>query len=514
MNWAKHVTTFAILATWLGVACSSDDESDDISNAGMAGEAGASGGDSATGGNGGGTAAAPGTGGNDAAGATATGGATTTGGAAGAGGDASPPDDECRGFGVMCELDSECCSSSCDLASNTCASTVGQCKDSGEACDGNTDCCSFHCVNGLCSDEACVSDNQACTADVECCGGKCVDLACAPLNPNCSTAGNECAGNGECCSQLCGADGRCSLGASYCIQPGDACVRNQDCCTGECNIAEGELVGTCNIPPEGSTFCSGVDGVLCNDCGDCCSRLCAPYLDTGVTICQPVSGCHSTGDLCRSDEDCCGGRLDPDLPGYGNGSCQIEPGHAIGICRNPVNGEENPDGACSPQGNVCHLKGYACENSNARNNCCGGVGNSGVCQPDLLGVPRCNGLGDTCRCGYGTAPDGNGNCVDSPGTPGQTCASSDDCCNDLPCIPDDDGILRCGAKPCENEDGNCTIDGDCCNGLACVRAPGSTTGTCGTIQTTCTIYNQSCTDSAECCDGVPCTNGRCIYPPQ
>ncbi len=512
MKWAKHVTTLAIIGTLLGIACSSDDESDAEAAAGTAGSAGSAGATTSTGGDGqgeGGTAATPGAGGAQA------GSPSDAGGAAGAGGDASPVDPQCRGFGVLCELDTECCSGSCDLSNNTCASTIGACKDPGGTCDGPTDCCSFHCVNGSCSDQACISDNQACTADVECCGGKCVDLACVPLNAECSTAGNECGDSSECCSQLCDMDGRCSLGASYCIQPGDACVRNQDCCSGECNMADGDLVGTCNLPPEGSTFCSGVDGVLCNDCGDCCSRLCAPYQDTGVKICQPVSGCHSTGDLCRSDEDCCGGVIDPELPGYGNGECQLEEGHAIGICRNPVNGEENPDGACSPQGNVCHLKEYACSVSSARNNCCGGVGNSGVCQPDLLGVPRCNGLGDTCRCGYGTAPDGDGNCVPSPGTPGQTCASADDCCDDLPCVPDADGVLRCGGEVCVMPDGGCTIDGDCCSGATCVHPPGSTTGTCeAPPDDQCTYYGQLCTESGECCLGVPCTDGRCKYPSQ
>jgi hypothetical protein len=249
--------------------------------------------------------------------------------------------------------------------------------------------------------------------------------------------------------------------------------------------------------------------------------LCAPYGPSGVNICQPVSGCHSTGDLCRTTEDCCGGTNDPDLPGYTNGECQIEAGHAIGICRNPVNGAENPDGACSPQGNVCHLKDYACSVSSARNNCCGGLGNSGVCQPDLLGVPRCNGLGDTCRCGAGTSPDGNGGCMSDPTAPGETCASSDDCCDNLPCVPDDMGTLRCGAGQCVEQGGSCTINGDCCPPFTCIRPPGSTSGTCDTpvsgaggAPPTCAEYGQICTDASDCCNDVPCTDMLCKYPPQ
>jgi hypothetical protein len=506
MNWARHFTTVFILGTLTAIACGDGDESD--LNGTTGGESsGGTAADAGQAGNGNGDAGTTGEGGTNASAGQPNGGngTGTEGGAAGAGGDLSPPDPECTGFGLLCEADGDCCSDVCDPATNTCASAIAECKNAGDACEGGTDCCTFHCVNSLCSDEACISDFEACSDDVECCGGKCVDGSCAALNPSCSTAGNDCTDSSQCCSQLCDENGKCSLGASFCIQPGDACVRNPDCCSGECNIADGDLVGTCAIPPSGSTFCSGVDGVLCNDCGDCCSRLCAPYGETGVKICQPVSGCHSTGDLCRTDEDCCGGRIDETLPGYGNGECQIEPGRAIGICRNPVNGEENPLGACSPQGNVCHFKDYECSISSARANCCGGLGaKGGVCQLDTLGVPRCNGLGEDCR------------------DPGETCASADDCCNELPCVPDEDGVLRCGENECQPTGDSCTIDGDCCPGGTCTRAPGEVMGTCdgppsgegGAPGQECATYGQLCEGNSDCCNEVPCTNGTCKYPPQ
>ena len=521
MNWARHFTAVFILGTCTAVACGDgDDDSGFEENAAGTGadagngasDAGQPGsGASTSGGNGNGDSGGEGGGGATGPTPNAGNGGTpaSEGGAAGmgAGGDQSPPDPECTGFGLLCEADGDCCSDACDPVSHTCSSAIDECKPAGEMCDGGTDCCTFHCVNGLCSDQACISDNQACEADVECCGGKCVDLLCQPLNPLCATAGNDCSDSGDCCSQLCADDGKCSLGASFCIQPGDACVRNPDCCSGECNIAEGALVGTCAVPPSASTFCSGVDGVICNDCGDCCSRLCAPYGDSGVKVCQPVSGCHSTGDLCRTDEDCCGGRIDEELPGYSNGQCEIEPGRAIGICRNPVNGEENPAGACSPQGNVCHFKDYACGVSSARANCCDGLGANGTCKLDPLGVPRCDGLGDDCR------------------EVGETCASSGDCCPDPvtgeypPCVPDENGVLRCGADECVPSGDDCTIDADCCAPLMCVRAPGATSGTCGEPTSECTKYFQQCANSAECCGAeddppVQCLDGRCKYPPQ
>jgi hypothetical protein len=242
------------------------------------------------------------------------------------------------------------------------------------------------------------------------------------------------------------------------------------------------------------------------------------------------------GDLCRDTKDCCGA-AGTGLPGDGNVVCEKANGATIGICRNPM--------SCNPQGDVCHYMDYACSISSARNDCCAGVGNSGVCQLDKLGVPRCNGLGDTCR------------------KTGESCASADDCCNNLPCVPDANGALHCGSTTCVAAGGSCTINGDCCLGSSCVTATGSTQGTCsvpppppgtggkggsggvggttgtssggtkstggatggggtnaggstgtsaGGSTTVCALYGQSCTASAQCCNAVPCTNGVCAFP--
>jgi hypothetical protein len=460
--------------------------------------------------------------GSGEAGMTSTGGTTS----AGAGGDggSGPPDTGCGRFQEICESDEQCCSNVCDMATLTCASPVGTCRVAGESCQGSTDCCTLRCEGGMCSDEICISDGQACADNAECCGGSCVDTTCVALNPDCLTAGNDCTAGGDCCSQLCGDDAKCTLGASFCIQPGDVCIRNEDCCTGECSKSADVLVGVCTLPPTGSTFCDGVDGVVCETCGDCCSRLCAPYAPTGVTVCQPISGCHSTGDLCRTNEDCCGGLVPTDpadrLPGWGNGECQLEEGHLIGICRNPVNGAENPQGACSPQGNVCHLQEYACPISSARANCCGGLGDDnntqGICREDALGVPRCDGL-DMCRM------------------LGESCSTSADCCPDTsveppiipPCVPDAMGVLRCGPPVCVPTNGACSINGDCCPGGTCYRPAGSLVGTCepttgeggaGGMPSTCSTYGQQCANTSDCCDAnavppVTCIDNVCKYMP-
>jgi hypothetical protein len=255
-------------------------------------------------------------------------------------------------------------------------------------------------------------------------------------------------------------------------------------------------IGTCGAPPAGSSFCNGgVDGKVCGSCGDCCSRLCAPYGPYAVKVCQPAEGCHIDGDLCTKDSDCCGA-AGSGVPGDGNVTCQIQAGFSVGICRNPT--------GCNPEGNVCHYMNYACSISSARNDCCGAPGNSGACQLDKLGVPRCHAIGA---------------CVNQGGA----CAFDADCCNGGHCVPGPDGKLTCQTA-CSPKSGSCTVDADCCSGLHCYVAMGSTMGTCGAPPPpptgydsgpppsypdggSCAFYGQACTQSSDCCNGVMCTTG-------
>jgi hypothetical protein len=204
------------------------------------------------------------------------------------------------------------------------------------------------------------------------------------------------------------------------------------------------------------------------------------------------------GDLCRKTSDCCGA-AGTGLPGDGNVVCDVAPGQAIGICRNPT--------GCNPEGNVCHYKDYACSISSARDDCCAAPGNSGVCQLDAIGVPRCYGLGGTCRQG------------------GDTCASAADCCNGARCVPDPMGVLRCvetpdGGPVCRMPGQSCTANGDCCSGYVCNMPAGSTMGTCGPPPPPppydagtpppydgglgCSLYGQSCSATTPCCNNVSC----------
>ena len=417
------------------------------------------------------------------------------------------PSPSCRFFGQTCASGGDCCSGICDPTTSTCVASINKCTGTGGGCASSTECCSLVCTAGRCNANACIADNLACVDSAACCGGNCSAGLCQPLNASCHTAGNPCTDDTQCCSSLCEA-GTCKLGASFCIQSGDVCSDSSTCCSGDCQKGTGTL-GTCAPPPSGATYCSdGVDGTVCGACNGCCSRLCAPYAPTGVRVCQPASGCRVNGDLCRKDSDCCGA-AGTGLPGDGNVVCEIDAGKAIGICRNPR--------SCNPQGNVCHFKDYTCSISSARNDCCAGVGNSGVCQLDMLGVPRCNGLGTTCLQGAAI------------------CSSAMDCCNHMPCVPDGTGLLRCYAPPASGLDGGvpsacvpsggpCSINGDCCIGATCIQAVGSTQGICGTMTPPpakdggptdtstpgCAEYGQLCTTGADCCNGITCWNGRCM----
>jgi hypothetical protein len=403
----------------------------------------------------------------------------------GANGDSGPI---CSQYNAPCTANSDCCSFNCDAMTHVCAPKT--CAMTGGACALGTDCCSNACVNNACA-AMCVSDGGACTVDGACCSGKCGTAGtCVPLNTSCLTDGNACGvGTGGCCSGFC-KNGLCAPG-SWCTQNGDVCAHDFDCCGGICTIAAGNSLGTCSQPSVGSTNCqAGVDGTLCSGCNGCCSRLCEVYAPTGQRVCQPAEGCRIDGDLCFTSNDCCGGDPNSGLPGAGNVTClKQNPTDPVGICRNPI--------GCDPEGDVCHYKNYVtCGNSSARNDCCGGQGNSGVCKLDPLGVPRCYGLGTMCHM------------------TGMYCSNSLDCCNGLPCVPDGMGHFVCGATMCVNTNGMCTQTSDCCNGATCYIMPGSTTGTCG-MGGTCQQQGQACnTTNLMCCMSAgmctdPSTNMAC-----
>jgi hypothetical protein len=406
---------------------------------------------------------------------------------------------------------------------------AGSCLSFGAGCAAGSDCCGGACNSGVCSYPACVSDHEACTANGNCCSQSCVGGTCAALNQACKTLGNQCASGGECCSKLC-SNGTCQP-SSFCGQAGDGCATGTDCCTGACTVAAGATLGTCDAnPPSGPANCGAVDGELCGGTapdggivrnaaglpacgGPCCSRACAPWGPTGALVCQPASGCHVVGDLCTADGDCCGSA---GLPG-GSGkpvTCVITAPSRVGICRNPM--------GCKPDGDVCKLKTMSC---NSSCDCCSGnCETKDTCKQDNVGVPRCAAA----------------QCVAAGGA----CASSANCCNGAPCVPNaaSGGAppFVCSGTSCIASCGPCTNNADCCPGSSCIAPAGHVGGICGPCAPsggdagsgpgddggagsdagasdsgagpTCALYGQVCTSASQCCNGVPC-DGRCEFPP-
>ncbi|HEY2747781.1 MAG TPA: hypothetical protein VGL86_24330 [Polyangia bacterium] len=404
----------------------------------------------------------------------------------------------CSTGGATCAVDGDCCSNVCDPTMHVCA--LGACQAAGSSCANNGDCCTLNCTGGSCGSAQCVSDGQSCTAGGDaCCSTQCVSGSCKPLNSTCKTAGNTCGGNNDCCSGDC-TGGTCAPPStvSFCTQLGDVCFHDAECCTGVCTIASGATAGTCSSI---TTSCR-VDGLTCDGCTGCCSSYCAPYGTSSVKVCQPASGCHVLGDLCIKTSDCCGGDAPSGLPGAGLVKCTPDPDHpSIGTCsmanpNNCPNGEPTCKNTCQPEGDVCHYLGNGgCSSNSFPNNCCGATGNKGACQLDKLGVPRC----------YGIAA-----CV----MMGGSCASSADCCNGEPCVPDGTGHLHCGAMSCVPTSGACTTTADCCAGGLCSIPPGSTMGSCvaptpsGDMMSACAFAGQACTTSLPCC----ANNGTCDGP--
>jgi hypothetical protein len=445
----------------------------------------------------------------------------------------------CDPNGANCATGATCCSSTCDPTAHICIQNP-TCAGETQPCNVPTDCCNLSCVNNVCAmTTGCIGDNMACGGGVPgaCCSGTCgANGTCTPLNPFCLTSGNPCTPGGDagvgggCCSQLC-KNGTCALAVSYCTQPGDVCYRDGECCSGLCQLADGGVAGTCaDIATLTNTGCQ-VDGVICNGCATCCSKLCAPFGPSGVNICQPAGGCHVYGDLCHTKADCCGGEPVTSEPSPASGAnevvCTPIPNtNGLGFCDKPnVQMNSDPHKTCVPEGDVCHFLNYACSNSSVRDDCCACISTKTCCQLDRLGIPRCNGIGG----------DGGIGCV----MPGGICAFSGSCCGNLPCVPDSSGVLHClppndGGIACVPQNGVCTSTADCCVGFNCVVPPGSLTGTCTYISPTpppvvvpdsgvpsqdmaipglCAQYAQPCTAAVPCCNGITCNSaGYCLNP--
>ena len=390
---------------------------------------------------------------------------------------------ECLEIGASCRARDACCEGVC--IDDICVARTPACGAENEACLGPRDCCSSHCVGERCA-ATCTDDDAACSANEDCCSGFCEADVCKSQNQICRTSGNSCEDDEECCSGLCLA-GRCDINSSFCSQSGDICAGDDECCSGTCTLSDQGYLGSCAPAPSGPSFCNaGVAGALCDSCNDCCSRLCVPFGSLGTQVCQQAQGCRQTGELCRNDEECCGGDSAAALPGSGNVSCEKASGEDFGICRNAM--------SCSPEGNVCHIQDYACSVSAASNKCCAADGSEAECVLDAQGVPRCLGLGTACRA------------EDEP------CAFDLDCCQGR-CLPNSAGELRCqDSEQCQSEGDFCTSTADCCPGTLCQRSREEAFGLCSSVSAAlCSLSGQACGgEYPDCCGQASCENGACL----
>ena len=440
----------------------------------------------------------------------------------------------CEMLGQNCTSASQCCSGVCNSTTHQC--DLGMCFGQGMPCSLNTDCCNLNCNGGACGTAACTQNGNACSSNTQCCSGNCANNMCAAINPTgCTTTGNSCAmgdagaGSNNCCSLNC-QNNTCER-ASGCQATGDVCYRGGDCCTGICNIASGATAGLCaTINSTGAGNCA-VDGEPCTGAADCCSRLCVSTV-YGGHACQVTSGCRVEGEACITDSECCSF-----FPGHTPGTdCIVGAGQTgcggtgqppcLGRCRNPP-GNVCPGSSGTPPGNVCGGAPGSDGSMTARQDCCYcQPPKFDCCFPDLSGVYRCH---NSPPCTTNPCPCPNG----YDGTPGcclmagQQCSFSGECCNGVPCVPDQNGVLRCGTM-CIQQGNVCTSTGDCCAGLICNIPPGSPTGTCGTITPTpdggtptdggridaptvdaapmCALAGQNCSPTQNCCSPLACIN--------
>lgn len=387
----------------------------------------------------------------------------------------------------------------------------GGCITLGNSCSSSAECCGGDCSGGVCVFPPCGSTGSGCTTNGQCCSLTCgTNGTCSSINGGvCGTLGNGCTMDGQCCSGRC-ANGACQP-SSWCAQTNDICASGADCCSGVCTVPTGQTVGTCGLPNITGN-CSQVDGMLCTPtstgdggtCGGaCCSRLCAPWGATGISVCQPATGCHVFNDTCKVDGDCCGSAalIEAGAPGPQNGGVATCVG---GYCTYP--------GSCAPNGDVCKLMTMSCT---AHQDCCAGNGNKNTaCRADNVGVPR---------CASGCDPDAG------LGTGGSACSTSADCCNGDPCVPNPHGTppYICANTTCVPSCSTCSTSADCCPGLSCINGTcdpcggsvpdGGTPGDAGTTMgsdagmTSCSQLGQLCGGDGglSCCTGLHCIGGRC-----
>jgi len=219
----------------------------------------------------------------------------------------------------------------------------------------------------------------------------------------------------------------------------------------------------------------------------CTARDAGPY---------PGPGCHSPGEKCGSNRDCCSMVCTADYGCVGYpGLCPLTGSHCSSssecCSRNCV------DGICHQALDICAAIGAPCERDST---CCGGH-----CDPGTLrcaGTPAsCLPAGAPCTSALGCC---SARCVDcicqNPAAcrdPGETCGPDSDCCRSA-CVDS-----HC---TCVVDHDPCRSDSDCCGG-SCDRQTFRCRSQWDDVSP-CKPTGHLCGASTECCS-LSCTGGVC-----
>ena len=244
-------------------------------------------------------------------------------------------------------------------------------------------------------------------------------------------------------------------------------------------------------------------GDVCRSNEECCGHACTANNDGGVGRCASVTGaggggCEQAGEPCSSGGSTCCSRI-----------C-VDPGSGVTVCQ-------------SAEG--CRLTGTWCTDDQS---CCGGGTNPNG-TVDCRGADAgsmttgrcdqgggCNPVGNI--CGKAHLPDGGILSINAPESccnghwNGQNTVPGDDVCK-----LDSSGIPRCfggasgnclsgytGQTGCCVAAGNeCQFKDQCCGGAPCVPGPNGKL-VCTNAQSSCTPVGNTCTTSSQCCSGTEC----------
>lgn len=147
----------------------------------------------------------------------------------------------CAREGDDCVTGQTCCSGTCGVDKKCALDTTAGCRTTGEDCNsgGGPTCCG-PCVNGRCDlgPGACRAAGAPCGVAGDCCSGTCTPDATSEkrCGGTCNVSGGACQTTADCCTgTFCtGAPPTCGVPASVCKLQGDQCAGDGECCSLQC----------------------------------------------------------------------------------------------------------------------------------------------------------------------------------------------------------------------------------------------------------------------------------------